>query len=137
VWVDGHEQMQPAIQGHRVVFTYQGDRPRYDWDVHGVDLDTGEHFVVVEGDGCQQLADVFGDLVVWEDCRNDPELQPGGGTPTNLDIYAKDLASGKEFPVTTMPGLQTWPRIWERTVYFRYRAAEAMNRLQIYAVDLP
>jgi hypothetical protein len=134
VWLDAHEQSQPAIDGNRVVFTYQGDRPEYDRDIHGVDLETGEHFIVVEHEYYQNHADIHGDLVVWEDYRNDPDLL---GRPTNIDIYARDLAAGKELPVITLPDLQTRPRVWGRTVFFRYRAPEADARVQIYAVELP
>jgi beta propeller repeat protein len=44
--------------------------------------------------------DVSGNIIVWGDNRNG-----------NWDIYAYDLASGKEFPVCTDPGPQDNPKI--------------------------
>ncbi|MBI2896364.1 MAG: hypothetical protein HYY06_22595 [Deltaproteobacteria bacterium] len=137
VWADGHEQFHPAIQGDRVVFTYQGDRPEYELDIHGVDLATDDHFIVTDHDGDQCWPDVYGDLVVWEDVRADSKQDCLGGQRQNIDIYAKDLSTGDERPVVTLLGNQSRPRIWERTVFFRYRAPEADDRLQIYSIDLP
>lgn len=132
VWDDPQEQRQPAIWENRVVFTYVSRaRDPFDEDIHGVDLDTGKDFVVAADEGLQAEPDVYGDLVVWTDCRNNPDPH---ACNSNIDVYARDLATSQEIQVTALPGLEGSPRIWERTVYF---IGNIDGTLRVCAVDVP
>jgi hypothetical protein len=133
IWEDQREQSQPANDGSRVVFMYQVEwRPVPNTDIHGVDVATGEDFVVTEEASLQHYPDIDGDLVVWEDERNSSRPHEYGRD--NTDIYGKNLTTGEEFQVTSLPGLEVRPRIVDRTVYYQ---AAATDSGEIFAVDLP
>lgn len=127
LWEDPREQREPAIHGHRVVFTRQADRtdPPYS-DIYGFDLETNESFVVSEAPSSQSWPDVHGDLVAWEDDR---DAEQHDRLPS---IYAMDLVTGEETQVTSLPGGR--PRIWERTVFFESIVGD---QVQILAFEIP
>jgi hypothetical protein len=131
---DAHEQGQPAIDGSMVVFTYTESFAPWNDDIHAIDLATGEHFMVADEGSIQNWADLHGRIAVWEDYRNDPA--PNGEDPVqNIDIYARELPSGQEVQITSLPGLEGRPRVWRRTVFFQALIGEAAP--QVFAIDLP
>ncbi|MBN1132452.1 MAG: choice-of-anchor D domain-containing protein [Bacteroidales bacterium] len=66
---------------------------------------------LVVGYGVQSAPDIDGDIVVWEDNRNE-----------NYDIYMLNLETGDTTQITDDPADQRNPRVWgERVVWEDYR----------------
>ena len=115
LWESRGEQDNPSVNGNRVAFQAEVDFGSSNTDIHAVDLAfSGKHTVVCDQEDAQGYPDVYGDLVVWEDHRNE---RPGEYNE-NIDVYGKDLASGSEVAITSLPGIENRPRLWESTVYF-------------------
>lgn len=66
-------------------------------DIFAYNIQTGEELQVTDDPADQHNPRIAGDLVVWEDWRNDD------GSLSNGDIYAYDMSTGQEFPVSTDP----------------------------------
>jgi len=71
---------------------------------------------------------VSGDIIVWEDDRNDPDR--------NYDIYGYDLQTGTEFPICTAPGYQQWPAIENDTVVWFDRRNGLFTEYLIYGAQI-
>jgi len=69
---------------------------------------------------------IHGDIIVWEDYRNDAD-------DTNADIYGFDLDNAVELPICTAPGHQWLPSVWGDTVvWMDRRNAQGTARADIY-----
>jgi beta propeller repeat protein len=75
-----------------------------------------------------------GKVIVWVDFRNEPDPEGFNG-----DIYAYDIATGREFAITTAPDLQTDPAVYgDLVVWQDYRNSQGREdyNADIYAYDL-
>lgn len=68
-------------------------------------------FPVSPNVGDQQAAAIYGDIVVWEDYRNE--------AATKGDIYCFDLRTLTESPVCVLPGEQWMPAIYGDTIVWQ------------------
>lgn len=75
--------------------------------------------------GDQQCAVIYGDIVVWEDYRNE--------ATSGSSIYAMNLDTMQGFPVCTAPGNQWLPAIWENKIVWQDARG---GRFDIYSYDL-
>ncbi|MFO7992473.1 MAG: PQQ-binding-like beta-propeller repeat protein [Thermoplasmata archaeon] len=76
---------------------------------------------------------IWGDLVVWEDYRNDSHGSWSSPGLRNADIYMYNISSGDLTPLVTDTDDQRTPAIWENYVVWEdYRNGNA----DIYYVDL-
>ena len=99
-------------------------------DIYVHDLTTGKTTPVVTHSARQDFPDVSGDWVVWEDYRNNPNpTEPDAYKAKNVDIYARNLATGDELQLTDLPGIEMRPRITSGLVFFRAAAG-------IFMIDL-
>jgi beta propeller repeat protein len=132
------DQFDPVISGNVVVFTdYRLDNA----DVTFVDLSDGTEHAVATGPGNQQLADVSGRRIVYTDYGTIDvvlfDLQAGTSTNLtsgslfasldpaisgdlvawvdnrdgNLEIYARDLATGEERRISSSPDADWNPKV--------------------------
>ncbi len=98
-----------------------------------IDLDTGGKILLGDTHANQQRPSISGDIVVWEDLRN--EKQSGS------DIYAYDLKAGKEFPVVATASWEIAPRISGEWVTYltlptQYPPGKAPNTIELRAHSL-
>jgi len=85
----------PDISGSWVVWSEN----RYgNNDIFAYNVATAEERQITTDPAHQQKPRISGDLIVWEDWRNDD------GSWTNGDIYGFDLATQQEFPISTEIG---------------------------------
>jgi beta propeller repeat protein len=87
----GNDQTAPAVSTQDIVWVDNGSAIRAE------PSGGGNVITVVSGHTVFDPA-VCGTLVVWTDMRN--------GNP---DIYGKDLAGGREFPIATSPATEAYP----------------------------
>ena len=105
-------QHEPAIYGDIVIWK-EGE----DDNIYGYNLSTGKRFAIatararaydkpgsVVPEGSRKPA-IYGDLVVWVDCRNG-----------NEDIYGFKLSTKEEFQITTSQGRERSPALYSTTV---------------------
>jgi len=103
-------------------------------DIYVHDLSTGKTAAVTTHPAEQSLPDVYGDWVVWEDWRDNPNPTPGWtGSVTEADVYARNMKTGKEVRVTNWKGMELRPRIDNKRVFF---AAPAGNNIEYFMIDL-
>jgi len=88
---------EPSVSGSIVV--WEGDG----WgEIDGMNLATGERFVVFDSESFAFGAQISGTMVVWQDIGED----------FHGNIYGKDLAVGEVFPIAVGPGVfEMWPAI--------------------------
>ncbi|MFA7691114.1 MAG: hypothetical protein WCY18_08530, partial [Methanofastidiosum sp.] len=83
-------------------------------DIYGYNLKTGQGFQITDS-GYAGYPAIYGDIVVWEDYRNDDESG-------NSDIYGYNLKTGQEFPICKENRYQGSPAIYcDRVVWHDYR----------------
>jgi beta propeller repeat protein len=119
-------QTYPAAHGDRVVWVDYRSDP--DGDIWMYDYATGEETQVTDNEYEQSDPDIWGDWVVYYDCRN-----------SNGDIYATNVATGEELAICTDPAPQQRPKIcddlivWEDLrgggwdVYYYYISSGAVT----------
>ena len=71
-------------------------------------IDSSCEFVITENPGVQQFPSIYGDIVVWEDDRNQ-----------NWDIYGYNLLTHEEFQITTDKRDQTSPAIYKNIIVWK------------------
>ena len=77
----------------------------HNWDIYGCDLSTKEEFPIAVNQGDRTSPAIYGDIVVWNDCRND-----------NWDIYMYNLSTREEFQITTELYSEVHPAIYQDTI---------------------
>lgn len=82
------------IDGRIVVWSQWKHRYR-DHDIHGVDLATGERFVVCQAIGDQRQPRISGERVVWTDARHS---DPASRYAFDGDVYGAVLSPGPAAP---------------------------------------
>lgn len=103
---EGPLQGNPDISGDIAVWA---DNTDGSGDIVYRNLSTGRFVNVTEGGGGGGFPAISGSLIAWSDTRNS---QPGQeGLDENLDIFAFDIETGLEIPITTAPGLQDHPDV--------------------------
>ena len=105
-------QHEPAIYGDIVIWKEEEDD-----NIYGCNLLTGRRFAIATAraraydkpgsvipEGSRRPA-IYGDIVVWVDCRNG-----------NEDIYGFNLSTKEEFQITTSQGRERSPALYNTTV---------------------
>jgi len=98
------------ISGDRVVWCSVSG------DVYGYDLRTRRRFTICAETGVQADVHIDGSLVVWWDGRSAGSGSGNALSGARGDIYARDLAAGKEVAVCTDKAAQESPRVCGDTV---------------------
>ncbi len=86
---------RPDVGGDWIVYE---DQRNGNGDIFAYQISTGIETQITTDTGSQTKAKIHGELIAWEDFRNDD------GTWTNGDIYGFDLGTGQEFVVSSHPG---------------------------------
>lgn len=108
------------IDGDRVVWQ---EHTGGQYDIHLKDLQTGAEQAITADAAYQASPRISGDLVVWEDYRNDPNPSD---TYYDYDIYMYDLTSGQEsqlaggHPIQARPAVDGETVVWEDTTAGNY-----------------
>jgi beta propeller repeat protein len=88
----------------------------------------GPDFPVTQAQAYQSYPVVFGDVIAWEDWRDQ--------TSTGADIWMKDLATGVEAPVTQASGNQELPAVFGGIVVWEDFRDQATTGADIWMKDL-
>lgn len=116
----------PSVDRGRVVFSMDADGQH---PVFLYDIASGSTRRLSNAPRAQQYPEISGDLVVWEDTRNDPH-QP---YVFNYDVYLYDLRAGVEMPLANGPEWTSAPHVdGTRVVYTQRRE----NRWEVMLVEL-
>ncbi|MBU7046735.1 MAG: hypothetical protein HXS54_09895 [Theionarchaea archaeon] len=75
-------------------------------------IDSSQEFVITENPCVQHFPALYGDIVVWEDDRNQ-----------NWDIYGYNLSTREEFQITTDKSDQTSPAIYKNIIIWKDKRA--------------
>lgn len=124
------DQQNPAVSGNFVVWQ---DNFFGDWDIYAADISDLEilrqadpnnvvEFAVTANEFSQTNPDIDGNIIVWQDNRNN-----------NWDIFGYNLTTGKEFQITDDSNDQTSPAISGSVVVWQ---DNRKGHSQIYAVIL-
>ena len=122
-----------GVQNEIVVYT-QRTLPSMITEIRGIDLATGERWLIADEPTFQGVTQMDGDYVVWE------SYEPPGGCPTDNcsdmyweeNIYLHDLVTGQTVRVTNAPGREFFPEIQgDRIVYVSQAGQDAIMELQL------
>jgi beta propeller repeat protein len=94
----------PSVDAGRVVYSMR------DGEVHGIflyDIASGQTRRLTSSPRSQEYPEISGDLVVWEDTRQ--ETNPA--YVFNYDVYLYDLRAGVEIPLATSATWSGMPRV--------------------------
>ncbi len=92
---------------------------QFNSDVYMHDLTTGETTAICTDPAMQPApVSIFGDKVVWIDCRHDLEHADDCGYSDRTEIYMYDIATGTETRLTDLPTKKNHPKVYENRVYF-------------------
>lgn len=92
---------------------------QFNSDVYMHDLTTGETTAICTDPAMQPApVSIFGDTVVWIDCRHDLEHADDCGYSDRTEIYMYDIATGTETRLTDLPTKKNHPKVYENRVYF-------------------
>jgi TolB protein len=123
---------EPAVSGSRVVWTDERG------DIRGFDLASETPFGVATRSWGEQEPAISGDVVAWSDGRG--TTWGFFGTYMNgWEIWARDLSSGRTFPVCQAKGDQIAPAISGTTIVWqdgRARTTRDRDNWDIYGYDL-
>ena len=128
------------------IIVYEDDRNvnEEDWltitnvDIFGFDLLKNEEFPICTNPYRQGYPKIYGNNVVWQDHRNDPDGDIGGEFH-NADIYIFNLITKEEIQITNDPNDQLYPDIYENNVVwadFRDTTDFGSNDYNIYMYNL-
>jgi len=119
----------PAIYGDRIVwvppsggiymFTLAstGSTP-----VDNIEKETGTETQITTNGSCQSYPAIYGDRIVWDDCRNGEGIAQSGYPGGSWDIYMHDLSTHKEIQITNDSSDKESPSIYEdRIVWHEWR----------------
>lgn len=115
-----HPQSYPRLGGGKIVWVDQRNDPKGDWmsprngDIYVHDIASGKTEVVIDHPADQGGPDVSGKWVVWHDFRDSP-LGYGG---LEIDVWAKDLETGKIHQITDDAKYEVFPRVDGGRVFF-------------------
>ena len=120
----------PFIYGDRIVCATETITGNYIIKMY--DLSTSAERMIGEGDANSNNPAIYGDIIVWEDGRNNG---PGDG---NRDIYMYDLSTSTETQITTNLSRQADPAIYgDRIVWTDERNTVTYDDMSdIYMYDL-
>lgn len=141
-------QTQPEIDGDWVVWADASDDLNGDgiadedeFDIHAYNLRSAEEKTVCSASAGQMDPDISGDLVVWSDGRGAGDNY-ADGLSDESDIYAYELKSGEERPISTGSANQLAPSVSGGWIAWVDSRNQAMNEdksyddTDIYAWDL-
>jgi len=87
-------------------------------DIYMMDFVTGVETPICTHPASQFENRVFGDLVVWDDLRNDPENPNFYPAADNVDIYGYRISTGEEMQLTDLPGKEWVMELHDNHVFF-------------------
>ena len=114
----GHELTEVVISGDYIAWgdrsrqielpgsTEKNRRSRLAVDIIVMNLDTGEQRRITELPARRRNLSIDGNLLVWQDNRNEIGEHRG-----HYDIYAYDIDAGEEIAVEVAPGAQRYPAV--------------------------
>ncbi|MHC4460887.1 MAG: dockerin type I domain-containing protein [Planctomycetota bacterium] len=112
LYIAPDDQVNPSIYGDTVVWR-TGQYPSWP-EIWGYSISESRAFLISGAPGNKWEPDVFRDVVVWGDYRND-----------NWDIYGYNLTTNNEFAIATGPAYQRSVAIYGNTVvYENWRSSE-------------
>jgi hypothetical protein len=85
-------------------------------DIYMYEISSGLEAPICVHEAAQASSDIWGNVVVWEDCRNDPE-HTNEPSQCSKDLYMYDLDTEEEIRLVNM-GNGGGPQIVENNVYF-------------------
>jgi hypothetical protein len=97
------DQGDPSISGSIVAWSGSPSACR--------DLATSRWYVLRAGAGRATNPQVSGTMVVWEDHPNPASVLPGARYRLPVEVWARDLSTGREFPVREGDVRALWPVI--------------------------
>jgi len=106
---DVYSGSTPKIHGNIVVWSGATN----DTDIYGYDLETNEIIPICVKPASQLHPDVYGDIVVWQDNRNNGQY----------DIYGYNLETQEEFRISSSASKQRYP-----VIYGNYVAWQDSNK---------
>jgi len=142
-FIDPQEAAQyiPRISGKKIVWTDgRNEDPPGNYlspqngDIYIYDIDTKKSAPVETESSKQHYPGIDGDIVAWEDYRNEPVDKTPTGNGVNRDIYFKVLSTGKIYQLTSEMGYELFPRVSNGRIF--YRALDANKQLAIFQVDV-
>jgi len=98
-----NDQGDPSISGTIVAWSGTPTACR--------DLATSRWYILRAGAGRATNPQVSGHIVVWEDHPNPATVRPGARFQSPVDVWARDLSTGREFPVRLGDVRALWPVI--------------------------
>jgi hypothetical protein len=133
----GHHQYRARIQGDQVIWTENRDGKGdhltpLNSDIYTKDLSTGKTIAVTTHVGTQEWPDISGEWAVWQDWRHSKGGTSSGGG-NEVDIYAKNLKTGKEYRITDYMGAEAYPRVDRGRVFF---TMGGLKTISLFMVDL-
>jgi beta propeller repeat protein len=97
------DQGDPSISGSIVAWSGSPSACR--------DLATSRWYVLRAGAGRATNPQISGTMVVWEDHPNPASVLPGARYRLPVEVWARDLSTGREFPVREGDVRALWPVI--------------------------
>lgn len=98
--IEEYGQVQPAIDYPYVVYKTETGSDSEFTDIYAYNMITGQKFPICDVMGEQANPDIYGDLVVYSDDRNDPDST----VSNDCNVYMYDISTGEESVVAS----ETW-----------------------------
>lgn len=110
------QQIQPKVDGHRVVWTQfiRGETGRADYRVRLFDAETGAVLSLTEDDRSHGTPDVSGDVVVWVDPGGDIQYRELRGS---LPVRSGSVDTEASFPAVSAPWIVWVNRDDDRNIW--------------------
>jgi beta propeller repeat protein len=103
-------------------------------DIYMYDIGTGVTRQVTTNPYTQMGdLDVYGDMIVWEDLRDDPLYPDDWMRSTESNIYGYRISTSTESRVTSMPGSEGYARVFGDRVFYCKR--DSINILSMFMVQ--
>ncbi len=122
LYIAADNQVNPSIYDDTVVWR-MGEYPLWS-EIWGYSISEGRAFMISGAPGNKWEPEVFKDVVVWGDYRNN-----------NWDIYGYDLNSKREFAIATGPAYQRSVAIYGNTVVYENWQSNKNQGLGIYNLN--